>query len=51
MLRQRKRIARTAACVKDRKALKFFENEIGSLKRLTHDHLVKFVGYVWNAPM
>lgn len=40
----RKRIVRRRAHAKDRKALEFFENEIHNLKRLSHHHLVKFVG-------
>jgi serine/threonine protein kinase len=43
---QRKRIDRNGAFAKNRKALAFFENEVHNLKRLSHDHLVKFVGYI-----
>jgi serine/threonine protein kinase len=44
---QRKRIDRTSTAGKDRKALQFLENEIQILKRLSHHHVVKFVGYVY----
>ncbi|CAI6341374.1 unnamed protein product [Periconia digitata] len=39
----RKRIPRSGA-FKDRKALLSFENEVNNLKRLSHHHLVEFVG-------
>lgn len=37
---------RSGAFAKDRKALLSFENEVHNLKRLSHHHLVEFVGYV-----
>ncbi|KAH7067923.1 hypothetical protein FB567DRAFT_253124 [Paraphoma chrysanthemicola] len=40
----RKRIDRSGAFAKNRKALASFENEVHNLKRLSHHHLVKFVG-------
>jgi serine/threonine protein kinase len=42
----RKRVHRRKAFSKDREAIKIFENELTNLKRLSHHHLVKFVGYV-----
>ncbi|ORX98189.1 kinase-like domain-containing protein [Clohesyomyces aquaticus] len=40
----RKRISRARTFSKDRKALKVFENELSNLQRLSHRHLVKYVG-------
>ncbi|SLM36189.1 rho gtpase activator [Lasallia pustulata] len=40
----RKRVYRAAAFWKDKDAIQMFENELSNLKRLEHDHLVKFVG-------
>ncbi|KAI9767148.1 MAG: hypothetical protein M1839_004621 [Geoglossum umbratile] len=40
----RKRVYRGRAFSRDREAVKMFENELTNLKRLSHRHLVKFVG-------
>jgi hypothetical protein len=40
----RKRTLRARTFSKDKKALKTFENELSNLKRLSHGHLVKYVG-------
>lgn len=40
----RKRTLRARTFSKDKKALKMFENELSNLKRLSHLHLVKYVG-------
>lgn len=37
-------MARSAMFEDDRKALKVFKNEIESLKRYKHQHLVRYVG-------
>jgi hypothetical protein len=42
----RKRTLRARTFSKDKKALKVFENELSNLKRLSHRHLVQYVGYV-----
>lgn len=42
----RKRTVRARTFSKDKKALKVFENELSNLKRLSHRHLVKYVGCV-----
>jgi hypothetical protein len=41
---QRKRIDRSGAFAKNRKALSSFENGVHNLKRLSHYHLVEFFG-------
>jgi serine/threonine protein kinase len=48
----RKRTVRARTFSRDKKALKVFENELSNLKRLSHRHLVKYVGYVlaWALP-
>jgi hypothetical protein len=40
----RKRTLRARTFSKDKKALKIFENELNNLKRLSHLHLVKYIG-------
>jgi hypothetical protein len=39
-------VLRRKAFSKDKEAIKIFENELSNLTRLSHRHLVKFVGYV-----
>ncbi|KAI9853597.1 MAG: hypothetical protein M1813_002052 [Trichoglossum hirsutum] len=40
----RKRMYRKKVFSRDREAIKMFENELTNLKRLSHHHLVKFIG-------